>query len=307
MNNSVHGQRRVGILRGGQDDRHDISLREGSELLTFVLENMYPKWRPLDIYVDKEGVWHLQGKPILPSDLMQKVDLVWNSASPEYTTLLRMLSVPTLGQEAFMELIKHPVHFSQFAKQADIKTVRRVILPVYQPDIDGIPEAYAAKKAREVWQKFPAPWVVRSYNTDHNVAARVAKTFPELLEAIVALVLRGDSVLVEELIPGKVVSAHVLPGFRNQSTYQFPLSALYPLSVDEKKDISHTVNQIVPHINTSYIRVDMVMHPRTGIHVLGISFTPDCKEGSHFNETCEHAGVRMSNAFDHLFESILVV
>ena len=307
MSNVIHSQRRVGILRGGQDDWHDASLREGSELLTFVLENMYPKWRPLDIYVDKEGVWHLQGKPIVPSDLMQKVDLVWNSASPEYTNILRALSIPTVGKEAFMELIKHPVHFSEFAKQTGIKTIRRIIVPVYQPDIDGAPEAYAAKKAKEIWQKFPAPWIVRSYNTDHNVAARVAKTFPELLEAMMVLIIRGDSMLVEELIPGKVVCVHVLPGFRNQSVYHFPISALYRLSLEEKKAVSNTINQITLQVTTSYVKIDMVIHPRIGIHILGVDFTPDCKEGSHFDETCSNAGVRTSHAFNHIFESVLGV
>ncbi len=305
MNYLLSRQKRIGILRGGESALHDVSVREGALCISFVLENMFPKWKPVDIYIDREGVWYLNGVPVIPSDIVNKVDLVWNLSTPEYSQILKSLTIPIIGHDAFLGLIQQPEHFSNFAAKNNIKSVRNIIFPVYQSDFDGRVDQYVSNKAREVWQKFSPPWIVRPYNTDRNVSLKVAKTFPMLLESIDELVRRGDSILVEELIPGKVVSAHVVPDFRGDKNYHFPILSPYPLSLDEKKLLKNTIDLIRKHIDHHYLKIDFIIHPRTGVHVLGFSLSPDLRENSHLEETCKEAGVRLSHVLGHIFEKVL--
>ena len=47
-------------------------------------------------------------------------------------------------------------------KSVGVQMPRSMVLPVYQKDFDGPRERYAIKKAKEVHEKFGAPWMVKS-------------------------------------------------------------------------------------------------------------------------------------------------
>lgn len=296
-------QKRVGVLRGGGGKKHERSLKDGSDVLVYMIENMYPKWKPIDIFVDPNGVWHLSGVEILPADLIHKVDVVWNTAGAAYQQLLENLSVPTIGHSGFASLLAdNPGAFSEFALRNGIRTPRKIVFPVYQEDIDGEPMEYAAKKAREVWQKFAAPWVVRAYNQDKNVAAKVAKTFPDLVSSIGEFLAHGDSILVEELIPGKIATTHIVPNFRGDKTYHLPVHSNYNLSTSEKESIASLAKKLYGHLNSHYLKADFVVHPRTGVHLLEFSLNPDLRDKSSLYESSQSVGVRMSHIINHILE-----
>ncbi len=290
-------------MRGGGGKKHDKSLREGSDVLVYIIENLYPKWKPVDIFVDPNGVWHLSGMETLPSDLTHKVDVVWNTAGSAYQQILDSLSIPTIGQDGFASLLlDNPGTFSDFALKNNIRTPRKIVFPAYQEDIDGEAMEFASKKAREVWQKFSPPWIVRAYNEEKNVAAKVAKTFPDLISAISELLAHGDSILVEELIPGKVATTHIIPDFRGEKVYHFPISSTYNLSTDEKTAIVEAAKKLHSHINNHYLKADFVIHPRTGAHLLEFSLSPDLRDNSTLDEASASIGVRMSHIINHILE-----
>ena len=49
---------RVAVLRGGPTSEHDISLLSGANILERLQREPY---RPVDVFIDKEGVWHVRG------------------------------------------------------------------------------------------------------------------------------------------------------------------------------------------------------------------------------------------------------
>lgn len=64
----------VGVVRGGSD-MHDYkkSLSDGSVILRALRE--HEEYTAFDILIDQKEVWHLDGVPILPVNLMHKIDI----------------------------------------------------------------------------------------------------------------------------------------------------------------------------------------------------------------------------------------
>src|ERR1035437_6656620 len=193
-------KKRVGILRGGTGKHYVSSLKKGGEIISYITDNLGDKYKVLDILVDKDGVWHFSGKPIKPSDLFHKVDVVWNTAEPSASVILNNFSIPNVGNGAFsLALENNSDMLREHLRQIDVRMPRYIVSP---------------KTAKEVLQKFPAPWIVRNYNE-----MRVVKTFDELAK----MINDNDDLVIEEFIAGKVASVHSVPMFRGEDIYTFPL------------------------------------------------------------------------------------
>src|SRR3989338_2122657 len=65
----------IAIIRGGIGREYDISLQSGARVLSAINRK---KYQPIDVLVDKEGVWHADGAPLDPSDLKYITDVVFN-------------------------------------------------------------------------------------------------------------------------------------------------------------------------------------------------------------------------------------
>ena len=94
--------KRVGIIRGGTGNHHAISVRKGGDLISHIFENLADKYKVVDIFIDKDGNWHANGLPIIPADLVRKVDVVWNtSKQPSLSIILDNFSIPNIGSSSF--------------------------------------------------------------------------------------------------------------------------------------------------------------------------------------------------------------
>ena len=299
---SANIKKRIGILRGGTGKHYESSLRKGGEIISYIYDNLPDKYKTLDILIDKEGIWHINGMPVKPADLMHKVDVVWNtSRHPDLSVILDSLSVPNVGNESFLEnnndILKAQV------KNIGIRMPKSLVLPLYQEDFDGPRDKYAVKKAKEILEKFGAPWIIKSFTPDSNMGIHLAKTFPELVDAIEDGVNHQKSILVEEFISGKVGSVHSLAGFRGEDVYVFP-----PISFtdSEKEKIISLVKDLHKHIGAKhYLKSDFILHPKRGFFLTSVDFSPDLRKGSHFEQSCEYVGAEISHVFEHILEKVL--
>ena len=82
----------------------------------------------------------------------------------------------------------------EHVKNIGINIPRAIVLPVYQPDFDGPRDKYATKAAMKVFEKFPSPWIVKSFTPDLSMGIHLAKTFPQLVESIEDGVNHGQSI-----------------------------------------------------------------------------------------------------------------
>ena len=278
--------KRVGILRGGAEN-YDMSLWHGGELISYLQENLADKYKPVDILVDREGVWHIAGVPASAGDLLHRVDFVWNIAHQNFSKLLSDLSVPEIGMPRNFSH-RSPALWKKEAESLGLKIPRSIILPLYQKDFDGERNRYAIKKAKEVHEKFGAPWVVKSLMPS-DMGVHVVNTFNELVDAIEDGVSHGESIVVGELIPGKREEAHTVSGYRGEEVYAFPSSV---------GDLAKNLHQ---HLGARhYLKSSFVLHPRLGVYLTAIDFLPDLHPNSNFSKCCERVGTKPRDVIEHI-------
>ncbi len=295
------------MLRGGTEGDYHASLREGGEVISHIFENLSDRWKVLDIFVDRGGVWHLSGIKAEPADLVNNIDVVWNTAEPRFGNILQNLSIPTINISSFSSLLRENHEMlREHIEELGLQMPKKIVLPSYQEDFDGEAHLYAAKKAKEIWQKFPAPWIVKSFTEDNTMAKdyrHAAKTFPDLVDAILDGVHHNKSILVEELISGADVSGHSVAGFRDQGVYVFPFEGV---NREHKRKLEDVLRDLHHHLGaTHYLHSDFTIHPEKGIFITDVSFSPDLKQGSHFHQVCESIGAKMHHVIEHMLEKSL--
>jgi D-alanine-D-alanine ligase len=71
---------KVAVLRGGPGVESEVSMKSGKN----VLENLPEKYIPIDVFVDKNKSWFLDGVKISPEKLFKNIDVVFNAMHGEY-------------------------------------------------------------------------------------------------------------------------------------------------------------------------------------------------------------------------------
>ena len=301
-------KKRIGVLRGGAGEHYTPSLKRGGEIISYISENLSDKYNVVDILIDKDYIWHVNGLPVNPSDLIHKVNIVWNATHPSFSNILDSLSISSVSSRSFpLNIFNNPSMLKEHVKKIGLSMPRYVLFPAYQEDFDGLREKYAIKKAKEVFEKFGAPWTIKSFTSDSGMGIHLAKTFNELVAGIEDGVKHGKSILVEEFITGKVASVHSVPGFRNEDIYTFPLGNSFGIfSAEEKEKLASVSKDLHKHIDAKhYLKSDFILTPRGKVYLLQIDLHPDLKSGSHFSQVCESVGTKMHNIVEHILENAL--
>jgi D-alanine-D-alanine ligase-like ATP-grasp enzyme len=291
----------VGIVRGGSDENYKKSLHLGGQVFSCINENLSSQWKPIDILIDKEEVWHHRGLPTKLPELINKVDLLWNFAHPKYFSLLENLSIPNINFSVFSKIIIEDKNkLKEHIQNIDIQIPRHMIFSAYSKDLDGPKEKYILKKAQEVLNKFPAPWIVKTFIPESNTNIFLVKTFPELINTLRDVFNSNKSVLIEEFIPGKIIPVHLLSGFRSKDVYIFPLGRFLE---KEKKEIEEKALRIFKHLQEkNYLRADFLLSSKNKIYLINLEFSPDLSENSYFLKACEDVGARASDVINHILE-----
>jgi D-alanine-D-alanine ligase-like ATP-grasp enzyme len=297
-------KKRIGVLRGGAGKRYHSSLKKGGDIISHIYENLGDKYKPIDILVDKDYIWHFNGIPINPSELVNKVDIVWNTSHQSFSNILESLSILTIGSGSFLgALINNRDMLRAHIKSIGVYMPRHIVLPLYQEDFDGPREKYAIKKAKQIFEKFGAPWIIKSYTPDSNMGMHIAKTFPQLVDSIEDGVNHEKSIVIEEFIEGKPSAVHSIFGLRGEDVYIMPPSDFNSLEKEKIIDIAKNLHQ---HLGAKhYLKFDFTLHPKRGIFLTNLDFIPDLRPGSHFDQSCESIGAKMHHVVEHILERAL--
>ena len=130
-------KRIVGVLRGGKKGNYEKSLRDGGKIISHIFENLGDRWKVVDIFIDKGDVWHLGGLPVIPANLISKVDIVWSVAHPKYSKILEDFSIPHIGMGHFPKILESRELLREHIKNIGVKMPRFLVIPAYQGDFDG--------------------------------------------------------------------------------------------------------------------------------------------------------------------------
>ncbi len=294
---------RVGIIRGGEGEEYHSSVKEGGQIILHILENLSERFKPIDVFIDKSGIWHISGVPVEPGEVHKKVDIIWNTSHPALSDIARSHSIPHVTLPAFgSTLRKSKDMLRDHINEIGYNMPRSILIPAYQADIDGPIDVYIARKAKEIHNKFGAPWIVKSFVSDKNMGIHLAKTFPELVRAIEDGVAHNNSILVEEFISGKPSALHSVSGFRGDGVYVFP-PAMF--TKEEKDKLIKMAEDLHKHLGAEhYLKTDFVLHPKGMIYITDVSFSPDFQENSHFEEAYKAVGAKAHHIIKHILERV---
>lgn len=300
--------KKVGILRGGmgkENKDYHSSLKRGGEIISHLHEHLADKYKPVDIFLDQEGAWHIAGVPSEPADLLHKVDLVWNSAHSSLSNVLNNFSIPNVGSSPFSANLEgNRESLEKHLKKVGVAMPRHLILPAYNSNLDGPRERYSIRAAKKVFEKFGSPWLVRALSPHAHMGVHLAMTFDELVGAIEDGVNHEQSLLVEEFIVGRVSSVHSVANFRDQDIYTFPPTDIFgKISGEEKEKLSELSRTLHQHIGAEhYSKCVYVVNKRGKIFLIHLDLSPNLTKNSSLHEVCERVGAKAHHVIEHIID-----
>ncbi|HRZ30263.1 MAG TPA: D-alanine--D-alanine ligase [Candidatus Paceibacterota bacterium] len=317
---------RVGILRGGIGHEYEVSLKTGAS----VIKNLpADKYQPVDILITRDGTWHVGGRPVSPEQAIRGVDVVFNALHGEFgedgqvQQILEAVQSPYTGSRAVASALGMDKHKAkEIFKKAGFKVPNGVVAKRdHQADVEAI--------AYDAFQKISPPWIVKPVGSGSSVGLHLARTFPELVQALEACFNISDRVLVEEYIKGKEATCGVVENFRNKDHY-----ALLPIEIvtapnkklfdyeakyggetseicpgrftrEEKAELERLASEVHKALGLRhYSRSDFIISPR-GIYVLEVNSLPGLTEESLIPKSLKSAGIPYDHFLDHIITQAL--
>jgi len=328
----------VGVIRGGVSNKYEDSLASGAHVLSHLRsEKMNDKYKAIDIFIDKEGIWHINGIPTAIDKINHKVDVIINALHGDYgedgkvQQLIEEWKIPYTGSGPFASAVGYnKLLTKQEFSRLGINTPRHILFPAYQEDFEEPKNRYPEARAREVWERLPPPWIVKPLTGGSSMGVHVCKTFQELVEAFEDGMNEKVSILVEEFIKGKEATVGVIENFRNKNTYTLPpieiripkdktffdnelkcegkLQGICPgvFTNDEKEELERLAILIHAGLNLDhYSKSDFIIHPRKGIYALEVNTLPDLCDYSIIPSALQAVGSNMPEFIDHIIKLAL--
>lgn len=323
---AYHEKIRVGVLRGGPSSEYEVSLKSG----TTVLKQLPEKYHPVDIFIDRSGVWYLHGIPREPHRALAHVDVVFNALHGEYgedgdvQEVLDAHAIPYTGSGRFASaMAMNKAAAKGMLADAGIKTPYYRILR--SAEVGSI-----SRLAHELHRTFPQPCIIKPLAQGSSVGMTLARTLSELLDALDAGFGVADTLLVEEFIQGREATCGVIEHFRGERQYALlPVEIIPPaespffdyyakysgasreicpgnFSRAEKEavqELSQTVHAALGLRH--YSRSDFIIHPRRGIYFLEVNTLPGLTSESLLPKALRAVGCELPQFLEHVISLAL--
>ncbi len=314
----------VGVLRGGPSKEHDVSIKTGHAILTHLPKDHYTA---RDIFIDREGQWHVHGRPTSSQEALRSVDVVIVGLHGEYgedgevQKVLERYGVPYTGSNSFASFVAmHKVMAKERAKEHGILT------PNYRFVQD---ESYVEEVVTDVIRSFHQPVVVKPVRWGSSVGVSIVSGYELLYETVMALLHEGaGGVLIEELIKGREATAGVVQNLRGEKLYALPPIEIVPpgndffsynakysgesremcpgnFSKDEKEELARLSRLMHEVLGLRhYSRSDFIVTSR-GIYYLETNTLPGLTSESLLPKSLDAIGVKFPDFLRHITDLAL--
>lgn len=312
---------RVGVVRGGPSNEYETSLKTGAA----VLKNLPDGAIGVDIFIGRDGKWHINGVPIKEGDALSRVDVVWNALHGAYgedgkvQRTLEMFGAPYTGSEPHPSLIG--MNKSLTKELLGGTGVRMPQHALFRPRNESVIDA-----ARKIFETSAPPWIIKPIAGGSSIGIILAHTFSDLASTLSAIAENpsdSDAYIVEEYVRGMEASVGVIDGFRGENTYVLPpieirLPAQSPF-FDQKAKYSDSTEEICPGNFTKsekemlaeaakkvhetlglrhYSRSDFIVAPH-GVYFLEVNTLPGLTEESLFPKGLRAVGATLAQFIEH--------
>ena len=318
----------MGVLRGGPSDEYEISLKTGAAVLKH-LGNLSEKYIATDIFIDKEGAWHISGRQVSPADAITQVDVIFNALHGFYGEdgkvqhILDIFAIPYTGSSALASAIGMNKMLTKKAFLAQgIPTPRYEVIEGSEMRGNGARDSIDAGILLKHFKSFSLPFIVKPVASGSSVGVSMVKGFHEFEAAVMNAFKYGDAVLVEEYIDGMEATCGLIDAFRDAQTYALP-----PIEIKQTKEgffgdaggmleivpgnFSHEVKDEIIRLAQlaheglglrHYSRVDFIVKSSKPlkIYALEVNTLPGLTEESLVPKALEAVGVPLSQFIDHV-------
>lgn len=310
---------RVGVLRGGPSHEYDVSLRTGAH----ILENLsLEKYRPLDIFIDKKGEWHVGGMPLTPAKALEHIDVALIAMHGEYgedgtvQKILEQFGVPYTGSASYPSSISFNKHLAkELAKKTGVKMAPHIIVDITN-DLE--------RRITEIFRTFPHPTVVKPLAAGSSHGVSIVHSFEDLRGALAKAFEISPKAIIEQYMRGREATCGVIDNFRGEDVYALlPIEIIPPkqagffsyeakydessqeicpgnFSAEEKAELQSAAKAIHQALGLRhYSRSDFIVTPR-GIYFLEVNTLPGLAPECLVPKSLDAIGCSMSDFLDHL-------
>jgi D-alanine-D-alanine ligase len=311
---------RVGVLRGGPSSEYEVSLKSGET----VLSNLpMEKYEPIDVFISRDGIWHIQGIPKKVSDMAHLIDVAFIALHGSYgedgrvQRDLSQFQIPFTGSNSFESAVamnkdmtkKTISRLSSNIKMAFHKLFRR--------------EEVEKKSIYALFREIPNPSVVKPVASGSSVGVSIVKSYTDLEQALNKAFDESDTIIIEEYIPGIEATCGVIDNFRGEKLYALPPVEIIPsahfFDYDAKYgggsrevcpgNFDHDTKQIIQDAAREahkilglkhYSRSDFMVHPTRGVFFLETNTLPGLTSESLLPKSLHAVGTDLSQFLDHV-------
>lgn len=317
---------KVGVIRGGPSSEHDVSLATGAAVLNAIRSKLDEHYEAVDVIIDKNGNWSVEGQPVTPTQAFRYFDIAWNGLHGNFgedgkiQSMFESHKVPFTGSGSLSSAIgMNKILTKKVLKDSGIKS------PFWKeiPAIDVQKDVHAATDA--LFNSFLFPAVIKPATSGSSVGVSIVRTKSDIPAALIEAALHSDTILVEEYIQGDEATAGVIDGFRGQELYALPpieiksanaffdYNAKYAGQSEEivparfsheikaqLEDIAKKVHKLL-HLR-HYSRTDFMIHPRRGIYVLEVNTLPGMTNESLIPKALRAVGSDLHELIHHIIK-----
>lgn len=318
---------RVGVIRGGVSNEHDVSLATGMS----VLQNLSrERFKVIDIVIDKNGQWKMYGFPIDRQEIIPHVDVCFNALhggdgeDGKLSQWFEEKNIPYTGSGPFAGAVgMHKKFAKDHVRNIGIKTPAEVVIKDWREMGDIDVEEYLKESVQKVFNTFSPPWVAKPLSGGSSHGVFVVRTTDELFRALKTLSDEPGDIMVEEYVSGKEATVATLENFRDELVYAFlPIEIRVPsgrffdyemkyggraseetpgsFSAEEKRLLQEYARAIHKAIGIRhYARHDFIVSPR-GIYFLETNTLPGLTSESLLPKSLHAVGASFPEFLEHV-------
>ena len=313
MGSSMFSKPRIAVLRGGPSSEYDLSLKTGAMVLSCLSERFYP----LDVFIDREGAWYVQGRRHAPEKILYKIDAAWNALHGAYGEdgtvqhILESHAIPFSGSRRLAAALSQNKALAKgIARRAGIKTPYYRVLRL--EEVSSL-----SALSHELYRTFPQPSVVKPATGGSSLGVSVVQTASELLDALTRAFGISQTALIEEYIDGREAVCGIVEGMRGEPCYaSLPIEVLLPdgarfLERDAQtlrriglQTLAQTMHQLFDL--KDYSSSDFIVHPRRGIFFIETDALPSLgADASPYLLSLDAVGITPGQFVGHVLSSTM--
>lgn len=317
---------RVAVLRGGPSSEYEVSLKSGGE----VLKSLPEKYEGIDVFISKDGVWHVHGIQRSPTDALKHVDVAFLALHGQYgedgkvQRILDHIGIPYTGSEAFASALAMNKHHTKGALKRFGDKIKLAAHKMFTRD------DVAKLGVHEIFRLSPHPAAVKPASAGSSVGIAIVRNFFELEEALAKALEHSDAVIIEEFVEGREATCGVLEGFRGERLYALPTVEIVPKkssaffdyeakyggeslevcpgNFDEatKRAIEEAARAAHQALGLRhYSRSDFIVHPKRGVYFLEVNTLPGLTPESLLPKSVRAVGASFPEFLDHVINLAL--